>query len=370
MLGRRASFEHPTVGTIELPLLVPAFSSKGFQILHKGQGKNRKPYSEISYQFEEFGKQPQKAVLLSAYDIHFGHFQAPELSANAPEAYLKNVGVAFIDSGGYELAPDFDSTEPRRFTHEPREFTLKDYHAVLDRLAKKGGPAPLVISNYDHRRKPASLEDQVREARQTFGRYRDFASDFIIKPWKGRHVDPTEMSDSDVANLRGFNILGITEKELGRDLIERLKRVALFRQKLDAQGLATPIHVWGGLEPLASPLFFFAGAQIVDGVSWLRYAYRNGLAIVRDSYCVVSDIGVGATSPMNHVYASLNNLVTLDKLTIALQQWVDLEGKDFTMFPPEVRKPLADAYHVMKAKIPALNAQGTNGKRRRRTEGT
>jgi hypothetical protein len=366
MLARRTSLEHPTAGAIELPLLVPAFSSKGFEIRHKGGGKHRKPFSEVAYQLEDFGKQPHKAVLLSAYDIHFGHFHAPNLSPTAPLPYLKDVGVAFIDSGGYELAPEYDSTEPRRFSREPERFSLADYHTVLDSLVKKGPPAPLVISNYDHRREQTSLEQQVREARATFTRYRDCASDFIVKPWKGRYVDPADLSDSETASLRGFHIIGVTEKELGRDLIERLKRVALLRQKLDEQGVGAPIHVWGGLEPLASPLFFFAGAQIVDGVSWLRYAYRNGLAIVRDTYCVVSDIGIASPNPMNQAYVSLNNLAVLESLTIALQQWVDLEGKDFSMFSADVRKPLADAYQVMRAKIPVLRAVRSDWRPRRR----
>lgn len=369
VLARRASFEHPTAGRIELPLLVPAFSSKGFEIRHKGVGKRRRQYSEVAYQLEDFGKHPQKSVLLSAYDIHFGHFLAPELSSQAPNVYLKNAGVAFIDSGGYELAPEYDSTEPRRYSREPARFTVADYHAVLDRLVEKGAPAPLVISNYDHRRDRTSLDQQIREARATFTRYRDFASDLILKPWKGRYVDPADLSDSDVANLRGFDIIGVTEKELGRDLIDKLKRIALLRQKLDAQNLKAPIHVWGGLEPLSSPLFFFAGAQIVDGVSWLRYAYRNGLAIVRDTYCVVSEMGIATSHQMNHAYASLDNLRTLEKMTLALQQWVDLDGKDFSMFSAEVRKPLTDAYQVMRARIPALHAERTSRQSRRRAEG-
>jgi hypothetical protein len=315
------------------------------------------------------GKQSQRSVLLSAYDIHFGHFRAPDLSPQAPLVYLNNVGIAFIDSGGYELAPEYDSTEPRRFSREPERFSVADYHAVLDRLVEKGAPGPLVIANYDHRRKRTSLEQQVREARATFTRYRSFASDFILKPWKGKYVDPVDLSDSDIASLRGFDVLGVTEKELGKDLIDRLKRIALLRQKLDSQNLKAPIHVWGGLEPLSSPLYFFAGAQIFDGVSWLRYAYRNGLAIVRDTYCILRDIGVGASNAMNQLYASLDNLTTLENMTVALQQWVDLDGEDFSMFAADVRKPLADAYQVMRARIPALHALRASARAGRGAEG-
>jgi hypothetical protein len=356
MLARRASFEHPSAGAIDLPLLVPAFSSKGFAIRNTGSGKSRREYSEVAYQLEDFSKQPHRSVLLSAYDIHFGHFRAPKMSPQAPLPHLRDVQVAFVDSGGYELAPDYDSTEPRIFSREPKRFTVAEYHAVLDRLVASASSTPLVISNYDYRRRPTPLDQQVREARGTFRRYRGVATDFILKPWKGRYVDPADLSDSDVSQLRGFQIIGVTEKELGRNLLERLRRVAVLRHKLDSQGLIAPIHVWGGLEPLTSPLFFFAGAQVFDGVSWLRYAYRNGLAIVRDTYCVVSDLGVGSSSQMNHAYVSLNNLQALENMQGTLQQWVDLEGRDFSMFPADVAKPLADAYKVMRGSIPQLNA--------------
>ena len=354
MLARRAFFEHPTAGPVELPLLVPAFSSKGFELRRKQ--KRDKQYSEVAYQLEDFSKRPQKSVLISAYDVHFEHFKAPELSPQAPYVYLKNVNLAFLDSGGYELASEYDSTEPRRFEREPERFTIDHYHAVLDRIVAKGSPAPLVIANYDHRKRRKSLDQQIREARVTFTRYSEFASDFILKPWKGNFIDPTTLSDSDISSLRGFDIIGVTEKELGRDLLERLRRVALLRQKLDAQELhAKPIHVWGGLEPLSAPLFFFAGAQIVDGVSWLRYAYRNGVAIARDTYCILaSDLGLGASGKLNHGYASLTNLAALERIAVSLQQWVDLEGTDFSMFPEDVRKNLADAYQLMCAKIPGL----------------
>jgi hypothetical protein len=371
MLARRATFEHPTAGRVELPLLVPAFSSKGFELIYKG--KRRKQHSELAYQLEDFSKRPQRAVLISAYDVHFEYFKPPDLSPQAPYIYLKNVHLAFLDSGGYELAPEYDSTEPRRFSREPERFTIDHYHAVLDRIVAKGYPPPIVIANYDHSRarKRKSLDQQIREARATFGRYKGFASDFILKPWKGNSVEPANLSDSAISSLRGFDIIGVTEKELGRDLLVRLQCVALLRQKLDAQGLhAKPIHVWGGLEPLTAPLFFFAGAQIVDGLSWLRYAYRNGVAIVRDTYCILSgDLGLGTNSKLNHAYVSLTNLAALENMTVALQQWVDLEGTDFSMFPEEIRRHLADAYQVMCAKIPGLRNDRPGSQIRKQKEG-
>jgi hypothetical protein len=41
-----------------------------------------------------------------------------------------------------------------------------------------------------------------------------------------------------------------------------------------------------------------------------------------------------------HAYAALDNLTALTGLTIALQQWVDFDGNDFSMFHPEVKQDL------------------------------
>jgi hypothetical protein len=357
MLARRSAFRHPTAGAVELPLLVPAFSSKGFAFRSRRAGKAPQKYSEVAYELAEFGKQPHKSVLVSAYDLFHRHFHAPKVLPSVRDAYLDQSAVIFLGSGGYELAPEFDSTEPRIFTHRPERFSEAQYRSILNQMRDRRIPPPLVISNFDFRRTKLSLSEQIKKARALFRAYPSFASDFIIKPWKGAHLDPADLSDRDVANLRGFDVIGVTEKDLARDLIDRLSRVAMLRRRLDAQGISAPIHVWGGLEPIATPLFFFAGAEIVDGISWLRYAYRDGLAVSRDSYCVVSQTGVTATSVLNHMHASLDNLVALSRLTISLQRWVDGAGKDFSMFPPEVQGSLQNAYSTMCSCIPALNGR-------------
>ena len=355
MLARRSTFRHPAAGPIELPLLVPAFSSKGFAFRSRRTGKKTRKYSEVAYELAEFGKQPHKSVLVSAYDLFHRHFDAPKILPSVRDAYIEQSAIIFVDSGGYELAPEFDSTEPRLYTHKPQGFTEKNYRSVLDNFRDRRIPPPLVVANFDFRRSRISLAQQIKKARALFRDYPCFASDFIIKPWKDKFLNPDDFSEKDVANLRGFDVIGVTEKELARNLIDRLARVALLRKRLDAQGISAPIHVWGGLEPIATPLFFFAGAEIVDGISWLRYAYREGVALSRESYCVVSETGVTASSVLNHMHASLDNLVALSKLTIALQRWIDGQGNDFSMFPEKVQSALQTAYSTMLSCIPALN---------------
>ncbi len=120
MLARRSTLDHPLVGRIELPLLVPAFSSKGFGFKTAAHGSLKRIYSEIAYELADFGQRPSAAVLVSAYDAFFGHFDAPKLVGKT-EDYLRNSAVVFLDSGGYELISHFDSTETRVFPYTPRD---------------------------------------------------------------------------------------------------------------------------------------------------------------------------------------------------------------------------------------------------------
>jgi hypothetical protein len=357
MLARRSILTHAGIGEIELPLLVPAFSSKGFGFESFGRGRKKRDYSEIAYELADFGRRPSSSILVSGYDLHFGHFDAPELPAKRPETHLRNTRLVFLDSGGYELVDDFDSTEIKTYLYTPKEgYGRREYEDVLKRLTALKEPMPLVITNFDSEAKGKALDIQINEARSLFHKFPTCISDFILKPWSrnGKEVNPANMSDTDFTNLRGFDIIGVTEKELGKNIIDRIEKICMLRQRLDRGKVTSPIHVWGGLDPILTPLYFFAGAEIFDGISWLRYAFRNGMAMHRESYAVVSEIGVTASRHLTHAYASLDNLTFLDNLTIALQQWVDFEGQRFDMFHLHVRESLEKAYKIMVSKLASL----------------
>src|SRR5262249_35869569 len=134
------------------------------------------------------------------------------------------------------------------------------------------------------------------------------------------------------------------------------------RLALDENKMAVPIHVWGGLDPILTPLYFFAGAEIFDGVSWLRYAFVDGVAINRECAPVL-DSGIGIESRRSFAYpmTSMHNRSFLEHLGACLQQWVDFDGKEFSMFPKWTRDQLARAYGTMLTKIPELR-EGHHGR--------
>jgi hypothetical protein len=97
----------------------------------------------------------------------------------------------------------------------------------------------------------------------------------------------------------------MTEKELGDSLLTRLVNTAKLRCALDARRSKQLIHIFGSLDPIACPLFFIAGADIFDGLTWLRYGYHEDIAMYRQNVLATErlspDIRDGALSAHIHV---------------------------------------------------------------------
>ena len=167
MLARSSILHHPLAGQVNLPLLVPSFSSKGFPF---GRSKALKhEYSEVAYVLADFASRPSLSALISAYDVHFRHFQAPGLPNGSLESRLRNSRLLFVDSGGYELAHDFDSTEPKAPPYTPKEgFGSEEHLRVLRVLAAKRSRLHLVISNFDHSVHIRPLRERIADARALF----------------------------------------------------------------------------------------------------------------------------------------------------------------------------------------------------------
>lgn len=361
MLARRSKLDHPLIGEVELPLLVPAFSSKGSGLARK-RGANSHDFSYAAPELAEFGRHPSNSVLVSAYDLHFQHFEAPGVKPKNPVEHLRNAALVFMDSGGYELSSELDDSEPKQYQYAPKQgFGKRQYEAILRGLASLDEPLPLVISNFDHCRRARPIKKQIQEARKLFERFPDSLHTLIIRaPQKGADIDPEDITRRDYKNLTASNIdvVGVTEKELGLHLVDRLKRIAQLRCALDEAGASAPLHIWGGLDPIVTPLYFFAGAEIFDGLSWLRYTFVNGIAVSRTcSEVMLPDLGISANKAYARQWAAMSNRLFMENLRAALQQWCDAGSSNFDMFNEHVRHQLRKAYSGMRSQIPQIGGR-------------
>lgn len=266
--------------TIETPLLVPAMSSKALGPIDLREGRSGElvPASRVHSDVFVSG---MDEVLISAYDLHFGYLTDAERfrSGYAATAYSQ-LSLVMIDSGWYEksVGPSGGNWYHEVGPTEP--FEEEDFEHLVDELDTD---LRAVVVAWDH---TGTYEEQI-EAAQTFfggaGRQR-FASSLLLKPERNRlDHDFAALSPALAGRLRAFDIVGVTEKELGNTLVKRLQSVARLRMTLDDASVSAPIHVFGGLDPLFTPLYFAAGAEIFDGLSWLRYAFSDGQIIGREA---------------------------------------------------------------------------------------
>ena len=270
---------------ISTPLLVPSFSSRAWApigIPAEPGARPGKPQPSSQWQSKLLLGTIEEALLVSAYDIGHDLLEASEAFAKgfALSPYNKPTFL-IIDSGWYEK----DATAGSLVWSDldaPLDWEQADFERTLDSF--ESSVQALVVSWDEH----GTYEKQIATAQEFFASRDRFASCVLLKPPDKSTVHHFDrISPASAADLRVFDVLGVTEKDLGRTLDDRLSRLLRLRRDLDEAGVDAPIHVFGGLDPLFTPLYFAAGAEIFDGLGWVRYAYRDGRALHVESAAVL-----------------------------------------------------------------------------------
>lgn len=329
MLARSSRIVHPhsAAADLQTPLLIPSFSSKGFGVDSGGDSRVAQVYrlaTEFLYE----------SMLLSAYDIHYKFLPTPK-SAIAE--------VTVIDSGGYEVMEAHDLSEPYRYPIDPKPWDVDRYRSVLDQWPEH---VPAAAVSFDHPERRIPLEQQVAEAESLFADYPEFLHIFLVKPETDRQDYIQWKKIQDIAESLGeFDIIGLTEKELGSSLFQRMRRIAEMRKWLDKADIDAPLHVFGGLDPISSTLYFLAGAEVFDGLTWLRYGFTDGSAMYTSNYGA-REVGVDRRDDLVRAKAMQNNLSYLTDLGSDMRLF--LIDREFTRFGVN-SSVLERAYDMLRA---------------------
>ena len=293
MLAKRRGFYAGDKEVIRTPLLLPSFSSKGFPAINKI--------------FQTMQEVIDGEVLISAYDLHHDLLKGSFDFAQA----------IFLDSGGYEASKDIELSEDREKEYEPKVWTQEEYRSVLSGWSSN---RPTVFVSYDHPDHRLTTSDQIDRADTSLPIGSNVFREILFKP---ETKEECEINISavleNIHRLSSFDAIGVTEKEIGQNLQSRMVNIARIRQALITAGLdKKPIHVFGSLDTISTPLFFVAGADIFDGLTWLRYAYHEGLTIYRQNFAVLNH-GTGTRSDLGEALCLKSNYLYLKELTIEMK---------------------------------------------------
>ena len=276
MFRKTSTLTHRLSGvTVRTPLLIPSFSSKGFAPANPGAK------SEVGRIFDTTAEFITETCLISAYDIFHGHLPPPTDLSYTPT-------LLFVDSGGYEVSGDYGYSAISHPSVSALDWPLRNLESVLEDWPEH---IPAVFVNYDHPdiRKP--FTSQVSDALVLFDKSPKQLRLLLLKP----ETKSQRLLDRTIATALGrpkdlarFDIVGVTEKELGSTMMNRMSQIVRLRRAMDEGGVTAPIHVFGALDPVSVCLYYVSGAEIFDGLTWLRYAYADGVAVYTHNVGAVS----------------------------------------------------------------------------------
>lgn len=307
---------------VQTPLLVPSFSSKGFGLVG-----GHPPRSEVSPLLSVVIDQLSRSFLMSAYDLHHRLFHAADSLGDTWSASpLSKTEVLFIDSGGYEATQSTDADELVKDLSEPREWTPEILGELLDRFPDTANNIAAVAWDLPG----AAYVTQVEKAQDFLGARPRLAPVVLLKP-EDRQVHNFTQLEAVAPRLSFFSVIGVTERELADTLIGRVVAIIRLRDLLNRAGLNDrPIHVFGALDPLYVPLYFAAGADIFDGLTWLRYAYWHGLAVHVEHGPLLQGQG-GLRDDVRRYATAAANLTQLGQLRHNLLRFVS-EKENWSVF--------------------------------------
>jgi hypothetical protein len=264
MLARKLTLRLNGLEVGTTPMLVPAVSSRTNLDLLK-----------LLDTISELVTGP---LLLSAYDYSYLKKKRKPIALDKIVTYPD---LIFLDSGGYECNKNQDVSDIGLYKPEPYEWSETMYRAVIDDWSTK---IPTVLISFDHPSVRCPIQEQIKKAKNLFSEKTGILKEILIKPEskKSQQIDLGSVINN-LELLSSFDIIGFTEKELGYSVLKKMINIATIRKIMDKRGLHMPIHIFGSLDTVTTPLYYLSGADIFDGLSWLRFTFINGSSMYIDS---------------------------------------------------------------------------------------
>lgn len=336
MIARKSLLYHPSGVRFETPMLIPSFSSKGFGVsVKKLPGGQEEEHSEIATILEAASEFLTDSILISAYDIFYNHIPMPQNAV---------AEITIVDSGGYETSDlqDLSCTFIQQVSC--KEWNEQQHKEVLTNWP---GHIPAIFVSYDKSTVRIPLMEQVSRANALFEKHRAHLSTILVKPeTKDQKYIQLQNIIANVDHFRNFNVIGFTEKELEGSCLLRMQTIAKIRLALDDAGIEVPIHIFGSLDPISVPLYFLAGAEIFDGLTWLRFGYDDGCAVYRNNFAA-RRIGIDRRDNFVKLKTMQDNLDSLTDLANQMRRF--LNDGDYTKFGQN-GKIFHEAYDLLKTK--------------------
>ena len=228
------------------PLFVYSYSSKSFPHL-SNLLKHSLPYVP--------------SYLLSLYD--YKHIISPRLISAADSR------IRIWDSGGYEamVCPTWEISGTKKWNE-------KTYVQTANRIPWNGLD---VLVSYDTPEEPGCIQQQVERALHLYTKVEGtYARDLLIHV--PDNTDPYVLAEILGPYTNEFQILGLTEKEIAPTWAHGVYFINCLRSALSVLDTKRyiPIHVFGCFDLKTVVRFSLAGADIFDGLTWLRYLFLGG----------------------------------------------------------------------------------------------
>ena len=269
---------------IPTPLLVPSFSSRRFP--------------HVAAIHRDMAHKLYGVSLISTWDLAQGHL---------PMSATLATDVVIMDSGGYEEHADLVAEPVSGPSGSASSWSVHRYREIL---ATIGDAANALIVSYD---RPAPLQEQIAGALRDIACAPGAAADFLLKPESSGEIVNVARVMQYPNELRQFDAIGITAREIGASLIERCRTIVTLRNILEDSGLSVPIHVFGALSPVEVLPYFLCGADVFDGLDWLRFSFRQTATVTMEEVAL-EDMRWGQNDYALHLDEWTNNVTFLYRM--------------------------------------------------------